>query len=928
MKFQKTIKLIFCLIVVQTASAQFTPPFKNYNLSNLNAGNQNWDVSRSDEGELYFANHKGLLEYDGLRWKLLQIPNKTTLRSVLAHKNRVYIGSYEEFGFWERDSKGILKYFSLSEGMSDKISSDEEIWQIIAFSDKIVFRSFRNLYIYDSSGKIVKKTPNSVVISCSVVNNRLLVATLTHGIYELTDSDYIEYYNSPELNGIKIISIIEKNDQLYLTTALNGSFYLSEKLTPDKSEINELIKQHQLNDFSTLENGNMIFGTIKNGVYVTDPKGKVLYNINKENGLANNTILSQFLDVDNRLWLGLDNGISSIDLENKVSFYNDVSGRLGAVYDVIKYQNTFYIGSNTGLFYLDTNGELQFIEGSQGQVWSLDELDDQLLCGHNNGTFLVKNKSLEPISNYTGGWTIKKVVDSPDRYVQGTYAGLIGFKNDGDNWQSKYLGKTTMPLKHIALEDDQTIWAAHTYKGIYKIKIEDSWDSIKSISDYGNTGIGSDYNVRVYKLKNAICFKTNEGWKKYEPLLDSIVSHDYLNKTLGKDSYIISEEFDENFVLKTSDDAISFRNFNKQEYFIIGSDFFDDRLIVGYENVSSIGDSLYALNLNDGFALIDKNLKIENSLSVPILQNIQINREYLKLGSQEEINLHFNDNLRLVLNSPKSFNYFLEYLLSESDDSKWTKVEGNEIYLTNLSAGQNNLKVRSNNQLGKYSEAKSILLTVSPPWYQDTAGYLLYLLVAIMLVLLFYFLHKRKIEKEQGLLKTALEEEQKEILNQKTLENEKRIVNLKNEALKNEVQLKSKQLANTAMALVRKNETLLEIKQDLVENKKGFDNFYSYKKLIKRVDNSISHKDEWEIFENNFNQVHEEFFEEIKLKHPNLNHKDLKVCAYIKMNLSSKEIAPLMNISVRGVETYRYRLKKKLDLENDISMSDYLINFE
>jgi DNA-binding CsgD family transcriptional regulator len=220
------------------------------------------------------------------------------------------------------------------------------------------------------------------------------------------------------------------------------------------------------------------------------------------------------------------------------------------------------------------------------------------------------------------------------------------------------------------------------------------------------------------------------------------------------------------------------------------------------------------------------------------------------------------------------------------------------------------------------------MVDVMPPWYKSYKGFLLYGVIIFLTIVLFYVLHNKRIIKEQRLVKIKFQKEQRELLREKTLENEKRIVQLKNESLQNEIKLKSKQLANNAMALVKKNETLQEIKKELMVNKEGFNNYYAFKKLLKKLDNSIVLKDEWEVFENNFSQVHDEFFEILKAKHAKLTPKDLKICAYIKMNLSSKEIAPLMNISVRGVETHRYRLKKKLDLENDISVVDYLLNIK
>ena len=87
------------------------------------------------------------------------------------------------------------------------------------------------------------------------------------------------------------------------------------------------------------------------------------------------------------------------------------------------------------------------------------------------------------------------------------------------------------------------------------------------------------------------------------------------------------------------------------------------------------------------------------------------------------------------------------------------------------------------------------------------------------------------------------------------------------------------------------------------------------KKVIRQINKEIEDKDQWALFERNFNQVHEEFFKKLAQINNKLTPKDLKLCAYIKMNLSNKEIAPLMNITVRGVETHRFRLKKKLDLK-------------
>jgi len=911
-------------------NAQYTPYFQNYVLSEYNAGNQNWDVSKSDNGKVYVANNKGLLEYDGLKWDFKELPNKTTIRSVLVVKDKIYTGSYEEFGFWKYNLKGELIYTSLSDTIKENSSSNEEIWQILSYKNMVVFRSFSNIYLYYPTGEIKKISEKFTIISCSVVKDKLYVSTLKNGIFLLENMSFAPVIKDDILIDTKVISVVEYNSKLLITTSLKGCFiYSNNTLLPTKFEVNNFIKQHQLNHFSILKNGNMIFGTIKDGIYLTKHNGDIIFHVNKENGLVNNTILGQYVDEKNTLWLGLDNGLASVDLNSRNYFFNDISGRLGAVYDVVKFKETIYLGSNTGLFYLDENNELQFIKGSQSQVWNLKVINGELLCGHNDGTFLVKDKQLIPISNYTGGWTLKKVPEHQNIYIEGTYAGLVRFKKANNIWEVKHLGQTTMPIRFLVFEDQHTAWAAHAYKGLYKIKFSANCDTITSIENYNNKGKFSDFNVRVYNIKNEICFKTNDGWLKYEPILDSIVSDSLLNKNFGRDSYIISEEDVDQLVFKGANDVVSFKAISHEEKDIsLSNSYFENRLIVGFENISKISDSTYALNLNDGFMLIDKKSNSEVILEKPTIDNIEIDKELIEINPNKVIEFKLNSSLSISVSSPKSNNHYFEYSIIEADASKWNKLDKNKLELTNLKDGAFSILFRTSNYLGKSSQPIKVNIQVLPPWYKDTLGYILYLFIAILIMVVIYGFNKRKITIEQRLLKIKYAKEQQELLREKTLENEKRIVQLKNEALKNEVKLKSKQLANTAMALVKKNETLQDIKKELSMNRESFENQYSYKKILKKVDNSIAHKDEWKIFEHNFNQVHEDFFKSLKAKHANLTPKDLKICAYIKMNLTNKEIAPLMNVSVRGLETHRYRLKKKLNLENDFSMSSYLLNLE
>ena len=95
--------------------------------------------------------------------------------------------------------------------------------------------------------------------------------------------------------------------------------------------------------------------------------------------------------------------------------------------------------------------------------------------------------------------------------------------------------------------------------------------------------------------------------------------------------------------------------------------------------------------------------------------------------------------------------------------------------------------------------------------------------------------------------------------------------------------------------------------------------------LSRLLTRNLNNTDDWNLFEEAFNNADKDFLKKVKTLHPSLTSNDLRLCAYLRLNLSSKEIAPLLNISNRSVEVKRYRLRKKMELPHDSSLSDYIL---
>ena len=153
------------------------------------------------------------------------------------------------------------------------------------------------------------------------------------------------------------------------------------------------------------------------------------------------------------------------------------------------------------------------------------------------------------------------------------------------------------------------------------------------------------------------------------------------------------------------------------------------------------------------------------------------------------------------------------------------------------------------------------------------------------------------------------------------LGNQRELMKVRNEQLQNDIESKNREIAIATMSTLKRNEFLNKIKKDLTD----MESLTKVGQLIKKINKNLKNNDDWQYFEDAFNNADKDFFKEIKAKHQELTNNDLKLCAFLRLNLSSKEIAPLLNISVHSVEIKRYRLRKKMNLSREIRIVDYIM---
>ena len=194
--------------------------------------------------------------------------------------------------------------------------------------------------------------------------------------------------------------------------------------------------------------------------------------------------------------------------------------------------------------------------------------------------------------------------------------------------------------------------------------------------------------------------------------------------------------------------------------------------------------------------------------------------------------------------------------------------------------------------------------------------FLIYLLVIVAILYVLHIVSKRYYKKQR---EDLLEKKQREI-ELKELESTQQIIKLNNDKLRSDIESKNRELATSTMSIIKKNEFLNSIKSELVtKGKDGID------KVVKIIDKNLNNTDDWKMFQEAFNNADKKFLKKLKSKHSELTPNDLRLCAYLRLNLTSKEIAPLLNISPRSVEVKRYRLRKKMNLPHDANLTNYIL---
>ena len=924
-------KLLFFLISTLTF-AQEIPNVIQFLPDAYKGETQNWDITQDKNGFIYVANNLGLLEYNGVSWKTYPTPNNTIMRSVKAIGSKIFTGFYMEFGYWERDDFGDLNYHSLTQKIKDKILEDEQFWRIDYFDNYIVFQSLNQFYIYNlESENFNIITINEPIEKSHLINKNLYYHTADGSIYRLEQGKPKLFIKIPLAVDNRIENLFYINNEWYILTQKAGFYKFSgNKLKKWLIPADGFLEKTTVYKSSLLQNGNFALGLIANGFATLDNEGKLKETLNIDNGLSNNTVLSVFEDNKHNIWLGLDIGINVVNNQSDILYYNDLNGVLGTVYATKVFKNKLYIGTNQGLYFksLNTADEFHLIKNTKGQVWSLFEIDGNLYCGHNLGCFEIVDDKASLIYKETGVWTFEKIPGKPNLMLAGTFKGLSIFEKTDQAWKFRNNIKGfDISARFVAIDSLRNIWINHEYKGVYQLKIDDKFESAKVVEN--NFKDRKQKNSGLIKYKNDIIYADKTGIYNYDYSSQKFVYNKIYSQLSDSSNYQSGK-------LNLIDNRELWQ-FNNQDVSVLAPDYLSGNLnlkkyklpqevrktMSGFENIEKLDSKNYIIGSSTGYIILPKDSDQRGDFDVFLTSvsstdknNKEIKHSITKGFSTDFDfgNIHFNFS---VPNLNPTLKTVYQYRLGASEAwSDWSL--SSSLNFSKLAFGNYNLEVKA--RIGDHVSSNSVSypFTVNRPWYLSNYSIFWYIILVVLMVYLVHKSYKNHYQKKQHHL---LEDKKRQIEEIKKI-NEQQINTLKTDQLNQIIAQKSQELENTTVNLIRKNELLNNLKKEI----KKISNPAEVKSLLKFIEKNQNENEDWEVFESVFNRAEQDFLNNLKAKHPNLTTNDLRLCTYLKLNLSSKEIAPLLNISVRSMEIKRYRLRKKLDLDHNESLSSYILS--
>ncbi|MGV8827236.1 MAG: regulator [Breznakibacter sp.] len=932
------------------------PEVEYFNRRQYGGSTQNWKIAQGKNDLLYFANAQGLLSYDDVSWRLHKEEGSYGLRCVQAIGKRIYTGSFNEFGYFEPDARGQLIYHSLAN--TPELKNQGDYWNIYDWNGSVVFRSDKSVCFFRNDQLVSIIYAPSRIESTHYVNGMLLVNDEKEGLMEVRGDKLYPIVNGGKFAGKALGVVLPLSEREVVIGTMYDGLYLWDMKTIISWDVpaNSFLRKADVFCGTKYQDDYLVFGTIQSGLVITNTKGEIVLLVDKDRGLGNNTVLSVLIDREGNIWGGLDNGIVRVNFNSPVYFLNGFFN-MGAGYAMDQFKGYYYFGTNQALYRIETGKlsdplidrtDFTVVPGSSGQVWTLYHDQDELLCGHNQGAFRVTEKGCELMTPpyETGVWLFKPIPGKPNLLVAGTFNGLILFEKHNGRWgfKNKIRGFEENS-RFLEWDNDGYLWVSNGNKGVFRLSFSPDFTACARVDNFEFVDFdGNTLPLNLVKIDGECLFTGEAGIftidrTKMLPVRDNRFDQNF---KAGQYPYMMRQDQHQNVWYFTKGHVGMFENKGDGRFDKVEKPFhpLNNRLVSYFESVFLQQDRSLFFGMEEGFAhfMDNKNATGADCFNV-LIRSFRGATDSIGFAVENDLPLLETPQYPFLKNSfdvefaaPCYADDQVEYasFIENYDEVATAWSSHTSRSFSNLPEGVYEFKVFARNSLGVEARPIALKFIVLPPWYRHWIAKVFYAVIFLMLFVLGSVFFKRYILAMQNKA-TQKQREQFEAtesqLRNETLLKEKEVIKIRNEKLNDEMAYKEKELASLTVHIIKKNDLLSELQDQLLRLKRTRETNEAERKinnLIKKIEQDINNEGNWRLFEKQFELVHHSFLSKLREKYPDLSVREQKLCAFIKMGMVSKEIASLMHVSTRAVENNRYKLRQKFELQSDDNLSDFI----
>jgi ligand-binding sensor domain-containing protein/DNA-binding CsgD family transcriptional regulator len=924
-------------------------PIRNFTPIDYKAGIQNIDFAQNRNLSVFVANNLGVLSYDGQEWKTHDFKTGKKKRSLAFDptQNRLYMGSQGEFGYYHDD----WQYTSLTPLVPETHQSFTEVWDIYLVDSEVYFCTFQGIYRYDGQ-KIQVIPPVTTFEKSFLVNGQVFTQDQNGQLYEIQNGQLSTPFPQRQKNEIIAGLVALKDGLLIIYKSGQIEFSTPFGVSQEHTKLSASLSGTFVNHLVQLSDNRLAIATQRAGLFLYDLQSEQIEQLSTQNGLASNACLRSFQDYSGNLWIGMQNGIALVHLDAPMRLLGQEINLQGSGYDAFDRPEGTYFTTSNGIFFLEQGASnCVFLKGTEGPAYRIQEIGGKIYAGHHTGLFLLQGQQAIRIAHTDGLWQVKQLQSKPSYAISGTYSGLYLFKINPQQVLEPVRPLPGFSASSRFMEEDQqgNLWVGQYYLGLYRLSFSPDFTEVNLQNISEQTDLPIKEQIILTRINDRLYLATKEGIYRINPDRNTLERAPEFAEVGQQPVYLLAQDEKNRIHIITEDFIAYYDPISEDNFAFVRSSLYQLRYRLNNDllHLSTQTNKGVLFSANDGFIYYDPQREKANTVDPLLVRQIsdlsqgQLLYQQLPFAPADTtlFDLSIKARSRLLKIEVdffqfsglenQQFRFRLEGLSKHF--GTWTTHSTKEY--TNLREGDYTLLVQSKDRVGQIVDGPAYNFTVQAPFYRSTFAKIFYIFFALLIVLSLLYLQRRRYRKKEA----EQEKKQQAVLAQKQqkvkelqIKKDQELHRLKEERMESEIQHINKLLAASTMNLVVKNEFIESIKNDLQDVKQKSerkDTRKGIEKIVREIETNLKVQEDWEQFQYHFDSVHGDFLSRLREDYPDISPNEQKLCAFLRLNLQTKDIANILGISVRGVEVARYRLRKKLDLDTGQNLSKFILEY-